>query len=95
MTNLMEPPVINSPAKDCKASRAPRFQSTVTDFTSLVCYAEPNVIDFRLLQDGRHHLELLEIVEKASMTGLFHIINHDLDPELVCFAAEIKSHYSL
>jgi len=29
------------------------------------------------------------------MTGLFHIINHDLDPELVCFAAEIKSHYSL
>jgi hypothetical protein len=95
MINLMEPPVINSPAKNCKVSRARKSQSTVTDFTSLVCYAELNVIDFRLLQEGRHHLELLEIVEKASMTGLFHIINHDLDPELVCFAAEIKPHYSL
>jgi hypothetical protein len=95
MTNLMEPPVINSPAKDCKVFRAHRFQRTVTDFTSLVCYAEPNVIDFCLLQEGKGHLELLKIMEKASMTGLFHIINHDLDPELVGFAAEIKSHYSL
>ncbi|KAF4986773.1 hypothetical protein FGRMN_10680 [Fusarium graminum] len=48
-------------------------------------YAEPHVVDFKLLKEGpggsRSH-ELFDVLRAASPTGLLHLVNHGLDPNL-------------